>query len=107
MDQDHDYLNIYGVVIDAAYPIQQGAKGKWLVTLKVVDGTLHPLGNERRVNVSEDDVEFAVVIIYASRFEDCPIVRQIGDIIRVHKSTLKLKANRNNGKITRQFHCNV
>ncbi len=31
-----------------------------------------------------------MVIIYANRFEECPIVRQIGDIIRVHRANMKM-----------------
>lgn len=42
-----------------------------------------------------------MVIIYANRFEECPIVRQIGDIIRVHRANVK------DYKGHRQFHVNV
>lgn len=47
------------------------------------------------------DFKFAVVIIYANRFEECPIVRQIGDIIRVHRANVKEFKGR------KQFHVNV
>jgi len=42
-----------------------------------------------------------VIIIYANKFEDCPIVRQIGDIIRVHRANVKEYKNR------RQYNVNV
>ena len=57
------------MVIDAAYPVQS-AKGKWICSLRVVDGSLHSEGDDR-----SKSFDFAVVIVYASRFEECPIVR--------------------------------
>lgn len=88
-------VNIYGVIIDAAYPVQSN-KGKWICSLKVIDGSCNSEGDER-----VKDYDFAVIIIYATRFEECPIVRQIGDIIRVHRATVKEYKGR------RQFHVNV
>ena len=88
---------MYGVIIDAAYPVQS-SKGKWICSLKVIDGSLHSLGDEPK---STNDMQYAVIIIYASRFEDCPIVRQIGDIIRVHRANVK------DFKGRRQFNVNV
>lgn len=57
------------MIIDAAYPVQS-SKGKWICSLKVIDGSLHTEGDE--IN---KEFAFAVIIIYANRFEDCPIVR--------------------------------
>ena len=88
-------MNIYGVIIDAAYPVQS-SKGKWICSLKVIDGSLHTTGDS--IN---NKFEFAVIIIYANRFEDCPIVRQIGDIIRVHRANVKLYKDRH------QYNVNV
>lgn len=42
-----------------------------------------------------------MIIIYANRFEECPIVRQIGDIIRVHRANMKMYKGR------RQYNVNV
>mmetsp|Transcript_31235 Transcript_31235/g.38590 ORF Transcript_31235/g.38590 Transcript_31235/m.38590 type:complete len:248 (+) Transcript_31235:40-783(+) len=92
---EQEQVNIYGVIIDAAYPVQSN-KGKWICSLKVIDGSCCSIGDER-----VKDYEFAVVIIYATRFEECPIVRQIGDIIRVHRANVK------EYKGHRQFHVNV
>ena len=88
-------MNVYGVIIDAAYPVQS-SKGKWICSLKVIDGTNYSQGDERQKHT-----DYSVIIIYASRFEDCPIVRQIGDIIRVHRANVK------NYKGRKQFHVNV
>lgn len=44
---------------------------------------------------------FASVIIYAKRFEDLPIVRNIGDIIRIHRANMKQYQE------IKQFHVNV
>ena len=90
-----DQVNCYGVIIDAAYPVQS-SKGKWICSLKVVDGTCHSLGDEKQKHT-----DYSIIIIYASRFEECPIVRQIGDIIRVHRANVK------NYKGRKQFHVNV
>ena len=83
------------MIIDAAYPVQS-SKGKWICSLKVIDGSLHTEGDQ--IN---KEFAFAVIIIYANRFEDCPIVRQIGDVIRVHRANCK------NYKGRRQYNVNV
>lgn len=44
---------------------------------------------------------FATVVIYAKRFEDLPIVRNIGDVIRVHRANMKQYQD------MKQFHVNV
>lgn len=40
-------MNIYGVIIDAAYPVQSN-KGKWICSLKVIDGSVCSMGDDRR-----------------------------------------------------------
>ena len=62
-------LNLYGVIIDASYPVQT-VKDKWVCIIKVIDGKVHTDGD-----LKNDTFEFVVIVIYASRFEDCPIVR--------------------------------
>jgi len=39
--------------------------------------------------------------LYAKRFEDLPIISKIGDIIRVHRATLRIYNNQ------RQFNANI
>jgi hypothetical protein len=58
-----------------------------------VDHTLHHRGDQPPT--------FATVIIYAKRFEDLPIVRNIGDIIRIHRANMKQYQDQ------KQFHVNV
>jgi len=91
---DQDQVNFYGVVVDASYPYK--TPNKFISTLKVIDNSMHTKGNE-----SLKDYKYATVIIYAKRFEDCPIVRRIGDVIRVHRAGVKSYQDR------KQFHVNV
>ena len=79
---DVDQVNFYGVIIDASYPYK--SPNKFICTLKVIDASMHSLGCEPQKNT-----RFATVIIYAKRMEDCPIVRKIGDCIRVHRASVK------------------
>jgi hypothetical protein len=46
-----------------------------------VDHTLHHKG--------EHAPTYATVIIYAKRQEDLPVISNIGDIIRIHRATMK------------------
>ena len=48
-----------------------------------------------------DSADYANLILYAKRFEDLPIISRLGDIIRVHRSTLRIY----NGH--RQFNANI
>ena len=59
----------------------------------MVDQTLHHRG--------EQQPTFASVIIYAKRFEDLPIVQNIGDVIRIHRANMKQYQDQ------KQFHVNV
>lgn len=42
-----------------------------------------------------------MVIIYAKRFEDLPLVQRLGDIIRIHRANIRLY------KDIKQFNVNV
>jgi hypothetical protein len=72
-------------VIDASFPYKAN-KDKYVVSLKIVDPSLH-LKKEKGTG---DGGDYATLILYATRFEDLPIVSRIGDIIRVHRATLRL-----------------
>jgi len=87
-------VNLYSVVVDASYPYQ--ANGKFITTLKVIDPSCHTKGDEATARFKH-----SLVIVYAKRLEDCPVVRKVGDIMRVHR------ANTREHKGTRQFHVNV
>jgi len=88
-------VNLYAVVVDASYPYQAGT-GKYITTLKVIDQNCCTKGDE-----VSNKFRHALVIVYAKRLEDCPIVRKVGDILRVHR------ANTREHKGTRQFHVNA
>lgn len=80
-----DPQHLYAVIIDASFPYKTN-KDKYICSLKVVDPSLHVKSQKG----TGDGSDYATVILYAKRFEDLPIVSKIGDIIRVHRATLRL-----------------
>lgn len=78
-----DNHHVYGVVVDASFPYKQ-ASDKYICSLKIVDPTLHAKGGK----ASDDD--FATVVIYGKKFEQLPILTRVGDIIRLHRSSLRM-----------------
>jgi len=80
--------NFYGVIVDATFPYKVNSE-RFICSLKVVDPTLHQKG------------AYASVVIYASKFEDLPIVHRLGDIIRVHRANMRIYQNK------RQFNVNM
>jgi hypothetical protein len=73
-------VHFYGVIIDATFPFKKSSD-MFECYLKVIDPTLKPSGGKGKQ-------EWAQVALRARRFEDLPICHRIGDIIRVHRSTL-------------------
>lgn len=88
--------HFYGVVIDATFPYKTN-QDRYICSLKVVDPSLY-LKSQKGTGDASD---YATLVLYAKRFEDLPIIHRIGDIIRVHRATLRLY----NGQ--RQFNANV
>ena len=82
--------HVYGVIVDATFPYKAN-KGRFICSLKVVDPSLN--------GAKADD--YATVVLYASRFEDLPIVHRVGDVLRVHRASLRLYDDK------RQFNVNV
>jgi hypothetical protein len=80
--------HFYGVIIDATFPYKVNNE-RFICSLKVVDPTLHQKGT------------YATVVIYATKFEDLPIVHRLGDIIRVHRASMRIYQNK------RQFNVNM
>lgn len=80
--------HFYGVIVDATFPYKVNSD-RFICSLKVVDPTLHQKG------------AYASVVIYATRFEDLPIVHRLGDIIRIHSANMR----KYNDK--RQFNVNM
>jgi len=74
---------VYGVIIDASFPYKV-TSDKYVCSLKIVDPSLN--GNTK-------GDQYATVVIYANRFEDLPIVHRLGDLIRLHRATLRLYDN--------------
>ena len=89
-----DFVHVYGVIIDSTFPYKV-ATDKYIVSLKIVDPSLHSKGGK------PSDNDFATVVLYASKFEDLPIINRVGDIIRIHRATLRLHEGR------RQFNANI
>jgi len=81
-----DSHNVYGIIIDATFPHKVSAD-KYVCSLKIVDPTLHSKGGK------PTDNDYATVVIYAKRFEDLPIANKVGDIIRLHRATLRMYKN--------------
>jgi len=78
-----DLHNVYGVIIDATFPHKVNSE-KYVSSLKIIDPSLHQKG------AKAGDNDFATVVIYAKRFSDLPIAHRVGDIIRLHRATLRI-----------------
>lgn len=78
--------NVYGIIIDATFPHKVSAD-KYVCSLKIIDPTLHYKSGK------PSDNDYATVVIYAKRFEDLPICNKVGDIIRLHRATLRMYKN--------------
>jgi hypothetical protein len=76
--------HVYGVIIDATFPYKTN-QNRYVCSLKIVDPSL---------NTGSKNGDYASVVMYAKRFEDLPIVLRIGDIIRLHRATLRVYNNR-------------
>jgi hypothetical protein len=91
-------VNFYGVIVDATFPyqfIQSNNNEKlFMCILKVIDPSHCGKG------------EFAQLIMYAYKFEDLPIVQRLGDIIRVHRATIRKYSSKTDGNV-RQFSANM
>ena len=81
-----DSHNVYGIIIDATFP-HKVSQDKYVCSLKIIDPTLHYKGGKA------GDNDWATVVIYAKRFEDLPICNKVGDIIRLHRATLRMYKN--------------
>jgi hypothetical protein len=72
--------NVYGVIVDATFPYKV-SKDRFVCSLKIVDNSLNGSGKKN---------DWANLVIFANRFEDLPIVHRLGDIIRVHRATMRV-----------------
>ena len=77
--------NVYGVIIDATFPYKANAN-LYVCSLKIIDTSLN--GANTKCG------DYATVTMYSKRFEELPIVLRCGDIIRLHRATLRMYHNR-------------
>lgn len=89
-----DSHNIYGVVIDASFP-HKVSEDRYVCSLKIIDPSLN--------SKSSQTSEYAQVVIYAKRFEDLPIVNKVGEIIRLHRATLRMYRNMRQFNVSTQW----
>lgn len=59
---------------------------KFLCAIKVVDSSLYKENDLKRGK----NLNFSTLVVVGERIEDMPIIRQIGDIIRIQKATQKV-----------------
>lgn len=93
---DHD-VNIYCVVIDANYPYNikhlkggssgDGSPNKFICALKVVDSSMYSQKELEKCS----RLSYATIVVVGERLEDMPVIRRIGDIIRIQKASMKIK----------------
>lgn len=86
-----DEQHVYGVIIDATFPYKTNVN-KYVCSLKIVDPSLNTGGSKGG--------DYASVVMYAKRFEDLPIVLRIGDVIRLHRASLRIYNNRRQFNLT-------
>nr|AAU43901.1 alpha telomere binding protein [Uroleptus sp. WJC-2003] len=91
-----DPQHFYAVVIDATFPYKTN-QDRYICSLKIVDPSLYVKSQKG----TGDSSDFATLVLYAKRFEDLPIIHRLGDIIRVHRATLRLYNHQ------RQFNANI
>ena len=86
-----DTQNVYGVIIDATFPYKVNSS-LYVCSLKIADSSLNA--------ASKSGGDYASVTMYAKRFEDLPIVLRLGDVIRLHRATLRMYNNRRQFNVT-------
>jgi hypothetical protein len=88
--------NVYGVVVDATFPYKINSE-RYVCSLKIIDPSLHSKGAKPTEN------DFATVVIYGKRFEDLPIASRVGDIIRLHRATLRMYQGKRQFNVSTQW----
>jgi hypothetical protein len=88
--------HFYAAVIDATFPYKTN-QDRYICSLKIVDPSLYVKSQKG----TGDSSDYATLVLYAKRFEDLPIIHRLGDIIRVHRATLRLYNHQ------RQFNANI
>jgi hypothetical protein len=90
-------VNLYGVVVDASLPFHNKDSNRYICTMKIIDQTLHTTGCSENLQ----QYKHLNCVFHAKRIEDCPQIKQVGDVIRVHRAQVKDFAGK------KQLHVNV
>jgi hypothetical protein len=85
-----DTHHVYGVIVDATFPYKAN-NDKYICSLKIVDPSLN-------------GKVWATVVIYAKKFENLPIVHRLGDIIRLHRASLRMYKGHRQFNVTTHWH---
>lgn len=67
--------------------LRPNLENKFLCALKVVDCSLY--GIDPKDFKSKKSLQYATIVVIGERIEDMPVIRKIGDIIRIQKATQK------------------
>lgn len=87
-----DPHHFYAMVVDATFPYKT-RQDHYICSLKIVDASVHAKGGKGE--------EYLTLVLFATRFEDLPIIQRVGDIIRVHRAAVRIY------KGHKQFNANV
>ena len=73
--------NCYGIVLDGSTPYFSEGANKYIVTLKIMDETLHPNHHQNE--------GFMKATIFTKRIDMLPIINKSGNIIRFHRGFVR------------------
>ena len=73
-------MNVYGVVLDATFPHKSFKSEKYICSFKIADMS-SPVDKN-------GIVKHTSVVFLAKRFDDMPVCQRIGEIIRIHRTTV-------------------
>lgn len=65
-------------------PYKQQTNNKYICSMKIVDPTLHST-----VESSTGKIQHVLCTFHAKRFEDLPVAKKIGDVVRIHRAVVK------------------
>ena len=80
-EQGTEKVNFFATVLDAQFPHKSFRSDKYVCSMKICDSSC-PIEEETQT------VEHYTLVLFANKFEDLPIIQQVGDIIRVHRANV-------------------
>ena len=72
---------------------------RFICTLKIIDMTWHTAGCHENLSA----YKHLNCVFHAKRIEDCPQIKQVGDIIRVHRAQFKEFAGKRSLQVNVHF----